>query len=75
MPNTSLPWAALLYETLRVACFHVRAASRREVVRQGSVTTPTTTLLRCRSVQVSTSGQCRMALRKAQRLVSPRSQS
>ncbi|MHC5831498.1 MAG: hypothetical protein ACYT04_89910, partial [Nostoc sp.] len=35
---TSLREAALLYETLRVACFH-------EVVRQGSVTTPTTTLL------------------------------
>ncbi len=49
----------LLYETLRVACFH-------EVVRQGSVTTPTTTLLRRRSVpfgklragKVSTSAQC-----------------
>ena len=28
--------AALLYETLRVACFHVRLASRREVVRQAT---------------------------------------
>ncbi|WP_335239171.1 hypothetical protein [Nostoc sp.] len=44
--NTSLPEAALLYETLRVACFH-------EVVRQGSVTTPTASLrdaVRVRSV-------------------------
>ncbi|MEH2258382.1 hypothetical protein [Nostoc sp.] len=30
--------AALLYETLRVACFHVRVASRREVVRLRSMT-------------------------------------
>ncbi|MEH1929392.1 MAG: hypothetical protein V7K83_18235 [Nostoc sp.] len=37
----------LLYETLRVACFHVRAASRREVVRQAQGIA-----LRERSVQV-----------------------
>ncbi|MEH1857924.1 MAG: hypothetical protein V7L21_07975 [Nostoc sp.] len=37
MTNTTLGEAALLYETLRVACFH-------EVVRLRSVTTPTTTL-------------------------------
>ncbi|MEH2204070.1 MAG: hypothetical protein V7K53_08290 [Nostoc sp.] len=29
---------ALLYETLRVACFHVRGACRRQVVRLRSVT-------------------------------------
>ncbi|MGF1939564.1 MAG: hypothetical protein RM347_035480 [Nostoc sp. ChiQUE02] len=31
--------ALLLSETLRVACFHVRVASRREVVRLRSGTT------------------------------------
>ena len=30
-------FACFLYETLRVACFHVRAASRREVVRHHSL--------------------------------------
>ncbi|AUB37119.1 hypothetical protein COO91_03055 [Nostoc flagelliforme CCNUN1] len=34
--SQALVQPALLYETLRVACFHARVASRREVVRHGS---------------------------------------